>query len=84
MKALIYTEWLKMKKYNAFWWIIGVTALSYPGVNYITYFAYKEITEQPSQAGQLARMHWAIPFLFPKPGIPLPFSLPVLYSFLLW
>ena len=34
MKTLIYTEWLKMRKYNAFWWIMGITALAYPGINF--------------------------------------------------
>lgn len=65
MNTLIRTEWLKMKKYNAFWWIMGVTALSYPGVNYIFYMVYQDITSQPGDAGQLAK--WAIgnPYAFP-------------------
>jgi hypothetical protein len=66
MTTLIRTEWLKMKKYNAFWWIIGITALSYPGVNYITYKAYEDITNNPSQAGQIAKMALGNPFAFPE------------------
>lgn len=65
MKTLIRTEWLKMRKYNAFWWIMGITALSYPGINYIFYMVYHNITHQPTEASKLAK--WAIgnPFSFP-------------------
>ncbi len=66
MNTLVRTEWLKMKKYNAFWWIIGITALSYPGINYIFYQFYKEITNQPGQASQLAKMALGNPFTFPE------------------
>lgn len=66
MNTLIRTEWLKMKKYNAFWWIIGITALSYPGVNYICYQAYAEITNNPTEAGQIAKMALGNPFAFPE------------------
>ncbi|MEO6612284.1 MAG: ABC transporter permease [Chitinophagaceae bacterium] len=66
MTTLLRTEWLKMKKYNAFWWIMGITALSYPGVNYITYFAYKEATSQPTNASQLAKIALGNPFTFPE------------------
>jgi len=66
MKTLIYTEWLKMKKYNAFWWIMGITAFSYPGINYIFYFVYDSIVNNPTQAGQLAKMALGNPFSFPE------------------
>ncbi len=66
MRSLIRTEWLKMKKYNAFWWILGVTALSYPGVNYLFYQGYKEIISQPTKAGQYAKLAIGNPFTFPE------------------
>ena len=66
MTTLLRTEWLKMKKYNAFWWIMGITALSYPGINYIFYMVYDEMTTQPSQASQLAKMAIGNPFTFPE------------------
>ena len=66
MRSLIRTEWLKMKKYNAFWWILGVTALSYPGVNYLFYQGYKEIISQPNQASQYAKLALGNPFTFPE------------------
>ncbi len=66
MTTLIRTEWLKMRKYNAFWWIMGVTALSYPGINYMFYMIYKDITSNPTQAGQIAKMALGNPFTFPE------------------
>ena len=66
MTNLIRTEWLKMKKYNAFWWIMGITALSYPGINYIFFKIYEDITNNPSQAGQIAKMALGNPFAFPE------------------
>ncbi len=66
MTTLIRTEWLKMKKYKAFWWILGITALSYPGINYIFYMVYDNIVHQQSQAGQVAKMIIGNPFSFPE------------------
>lgn len=66
MTTLIRTEWLKMKKYNAFWWIMIITALSYPGINYIFYMVYDNITNKSSQAGELAKMMIGNPFSFPE------------------
>jgi len=66
MTSLIRTEWLKMRKYNAFWWIMGLIALSYPGINYIFYMGYVEVTNQPSEAAQLAKMAIGNPYTFPE------------------
>lgn len=65
MTSLIRVEWLKMRKYNAFWWILGITALSYPGVNYIFYTLYDSLTREPTQAAQLAKMAIGNPYSFP-------------------
>jgi ABC-2 type transport system permease protein len=66
MMTLIRTEWLKMKKYNAFWWILGITALSYPGINYIFYLGFENIIDKPSQASQYAKLALGNPFSFPE------------------
>ena len=66
MTTLIRTEWLKMKKYNAFWWIMGITALSYPGINYIFYLGYQNIIGQPSEASRYAKLALGNPFAFPE------------------
>lgn len=66
MTNLIRTEWLKIKGYTAFWWIMGLTALSYPGINYMFYFVYKDITDQKNASGQLFKMALGNPFAFPE------------------
>lgn len=66
MTSLIRTEWLKMKKYNAFWWVMGLTALSYPGINYMFYMVYKNMTEQQNTAGKLIKIAVGNPFAFPE------------------
>ncbi len=63
---LIKTEWLKIKGYNSFWWIMGLTALSYPGINYMFYYVYKDMTEQKNTAGELIKMAIGNPFTFPE------------------
>lgn len=66
MLNIIHTEWLKIKTYRAFWWVIAITALSYPGINYIFFNAYTEITKKGSATGPMARMLLGNPFEFPE------------------
>jgi len=66
MTKLLRTEWMKMRKYNAFWWIMGITALTYPGINYIFYKAFENITNKPSNASQIAKIALGNPFTFPE------------------
>ena len=66
MTTLIRTEWLKMKKYNAFWWIIGITALSYPGINYMCYKIFENMTTKPSNTMDIAKAALGNPFVFPE------------------
>jgi ABC-2 type transport system permease protein len=66
MNTLIRTEWLKMRKYNAFWWILGLTTLAYPGINYIFFQIYSELVGNSTQAGQLAKIMIGNPFSFPE------------------
>lgn len=66
MNNIIKTEWLKIKSYRAFWWVIGITALSYPGINYIFYTAYLELTKRKDAAGQVAKTLMGEPFAFPE------------------
>lgn len=55
-----------MKKYNAFWWIISITALSYPGINYIFYLGYENIISKPTKASEYAKLALGNPFTFPE------------------
>jgi ABC-type transport system involved in multi-copper enzyme maturation permease subunit len=60
------TEWLKMKKYPAFWWVMGITALTYPGINYMFINVYQKVTEQQSSSGQIVKALIGNPFTFPE------------------
>lgn len=66
MNNLIRTEWLKIKYYRAFWWIISLTALTYPGINYISYNIYLNIIGNKDMASKLAQMIMGTPFSFPE------------------
>jgi len=66
MINLLNTEWLKIKKYPAFWWIIGVTALSYPGINYIFHNVYNNLLQRNSQAAKITKALVGNPFSFPE------------------
>jgi len=65
-KNIFQTEWLKVKHYRAFWVLLSITAMSFPGVNAIAYFAFKNAAEGPSQGGQLMKMLLGNPFAFPQ------------------
>jgi ABC-2 type transport system permease protein len=66
MTNLLKVEWFKMRKYKAFWWIIGTTALSYPGVNYMVYKGYENEVRDPGRAAQVLKMLVGNPFTFPE------------------
>lgn len=66
MNNLLKTEWLKIRKYWAFWWVIGITALSYPGINYILLNRYEYLIQKPGNAGKLAKVLIGNPFTFPE------------------
>jgi ABC-type transport system involved in multi-copper enzyme maturation permease subunit len=63
---LLKTEWLKLKKYPAFWLIMGLTALSYPGINFIFQNIYYEETHRKGQTGQLLQVLMGNPFKIPE------------------
>ena len=66
MTHIIKTEWLKIKNYPAFWWVFGITALTYPGVNYLFLYVYRDITKQKSTAGQVLKALMGNPFSLPE------------------
>jgi ABC-2 type transport system permease protein len=64
MASLLKTEWLKIKKYPAFWWMTGIVALAYPGMNYSIYYnGYKDQLNDKNW-GPILRM-LPNPFTFP-------------------
>lgn len=66
MTNIVKTEWLKIKNYPAFWWVFGITALTYPGINYLFLYAYRDITQQKSTAGQVIKALMGNPFALPE------------------
>lgn len=65
MFDLIKIEWLKIKKYPAFWWMLGIVALTYPGINIMFYSVYSELMNN-KDAGSIAKMLLGNPFAFPE------------------
>lgn len=66
MLHIVRTEWLKIKNYPAFWWVFGITALTYPGVNFLFLYAYRDITQQQSNAGKVIKALMGNPFALPE------------------
>jgi ABC-type transport system involved in multi-copper enzyme maturation permease subunit len=66
MLHLLKTEWLKIKNYPGFWWVMGITLLTYPGINSLFYFIYKEQANSKEAAGQVVKMLIGNPFALPE------------------
>lgn len=66
MLHLLRTEWLKLKNYPGFWWIMGVILFSYPGVNGILYMMYKSQMSQEDMAAKMLKMLIGNPFELPE------------------
>ena len=66
MLNILKTEWLKIKKYPAFWWVMGITALTYPGINFMFYRIYLQITSNENQSGKLVKVLLGNPFALPE------------------
>ncbi|HEY0355600.1 MAG TPA: ABC transporter permease [Flavisolibacter sp.] len=67
MGNLLKTEWLKIKNYRIFWWMAVISALTYPGINYIFYQIYKEfLRETNKQAKGMLDFMIGNPFTFPE------------------
>src|SRR5215467_15603242 len=66
MTNIIKTEWLKIKSYPAFWWVFGITALTYPGINYMFLYVYYDISHQKSTAGKVVTALMGNPFSLPE------------------
>lgn len=46
MTTLLKIEWSKIRYYRAFWWVMGIIAITYPAVSYIMLLFYRKITQQ--------------------------------------
>src|SRR5262245_20443641 len=66
---LLRTEWLKLKRYPAFWLLIGLTALSYPGITYIFKTGYESLGRSKGKNGDaetILKMLLGNPFSLPE------------------
>lgn len=66
MLSLLKTEWLKLRKYPAFWLLTGLCILSYPGINYIFLNVYDTVSKKEDATGQIVTMFLGNPFSFPE------------------
>lgn len=66
MLSILKIEWLKIKKYSAFWWMLGIVALTYPGINFIFYKVYQGLTIKKDMTGAIANSILGNPFAFPE------------------
>jgi ABC-type transport system involved in multi-copper enzyme maturation permease subunit len=66
MLSILRIEWLKIKKYPAFWWMLGIVALTYPGINYIFYKVYEGFTSNKDMSGAMVHSILGNPFAFPE------------------
>jgi ABC-2 type transport system permease protein len=65
MNNLIKTEWLKIRKYPAFWWMACIILLSYPGINFMFYKIYQDQLHGNGIASQILSI-LGNPFTFPE------------------
>lgn len=66
MKNLIKIEWLKIKKYPAFWGMLVIVLLTYPGINGMVYYGYKDFVKSKDALNQAVRLFVGNPFAFPE------------------
>lgn len=66
MLNILKTEWLKIRNYPAFWLVMLMTALSYPGINLLFWYEYQEITKKELATGKIVKMLLGNPFAFPE------------------
>ena len=66
MGLLLKIEWLKIKKYPAFWWMLVIVMLTYPSINYMFYNVYTNFTKGKEMTSNIAKMLLGNPFAFPE------------------
>lgn len=64
MLRILEIEWLKIKVYSAFWWVVGIIVVAYPAVTYASLEFYKRILEDPRLPGQAIKASIENPFAF--------------------
>lgn len=63
---LLYTEWLKVRRYWAFWGILFLVLIAYPGITYLFYTGYQDIRSTNRQLEVVLKFAVGSPFTFPE------------------
>lgn len=66
MRSLVTIEWLKIKKYPAFWWMLIIVLLTYPGINIMFYYVYEKVITGKEMTNNIAKLLLGNPFVFPE------------------
>lgn len=66
MISLIKIEWLKLKKYPAFWWMLAIVLLTYPSINLMFSAIFDSMSRGKGMESQLAKILLGNPFAFPE------------------
>ncbi|NDA60830.1 MAG: hypothetical protein EBX50_02195 [Chitinophagia bacterium] len=64
--SILRIEWMKIKRYRAFWFLTGIIALTYPITILAANAIYHDATEKKGDAGALAKLLLGDPFSFPN------------------
>ncbi len=63
---LLYTEWLKVRRYWAFWGIFALVLIAYPGISYLFYTGYQDIRSSNTKMDAMLKLMVGSPFGFPE------------------
>jgi hypothetical protein len=66
MLSLLKIEWLKIKKYPAFWWMLAIVALTNPGINMFANFVFSNKAGSNNPRTQIIASLFGNPFSFPE------------------
>jgi ABC-2 type transport system permease protein len=63
---LLHTEWLKVRKYWAFWGVFALVLIAYPGISYLFYTGYQDLRSSNRQVDAILKFTVGSPFGFPE------------------
>jgi ABC-2 type transport system permease protein len=64
MFKVLHIEWLKIKYYPAFWWVIGIMAVAYVSINFASLEFYHQVLKDPKMPGAVIQAAIGNPFSF--------------------
>lgn len=63
---MLHTEWLKVRKYWAFWGVFALVLIAYPGISYLFYTGYQDLRSSNRQMDAILKFTVGSPFGFPE------------------